>query len=193
MRGTLFHNTFVRYLFAIVLVASTFALRLWLIPLTGIGAPFVLFFAAVLVISVAAGIGPGICAIVLSVPLDAYMFAARAGYPPFQASGQGLLFAVDGIDRHLSDVSHEEGASSRAGYQEAKKRILLREANEQITRSMTQTREVIELRPTHSFRRISMPASPTSTRPHAGCSATIGTSCLARQSSRSFRSNMGRG
>jgi K+-sensing histidine kinase KdpD len=94
--GEPFHNTFVRYLFAILLVAITFALRLWLSPLTGIGAPFVLLFAAVLVISAAAGTGPGICAIVLSAPLNAYMFAARAGYPPFQAAGQGLLFAVDG-------------------------------------------------------------------------------------------------
>ena len=58
--GTLFHNTFVRYLFAIATVAITFALGSWLIPFTGTDAPFVLFFAAVLATSLAVGIGPGI-------------------------------------------------------------------------------------------------------------------------------------
>jgi len=95
--GTLFHNTFIKYLFAIVAVAITFALRVWLIPFTGTDAPFVLFFAAVLVTSLAAGSGPGMCAIVLSAPLAAYTFVTRAGDPPFQAAVLGLLFAVDGI------------------------------------------------------------------------------------------------
>ena len=52
----LFHNTIVRYLFAVVTVASTLALRIGLTPLTGTGAPFLLFFAAVLVTSMVAGI-----------------------------------------------------------------------------------------------------------------------------------------
>jgi PAS domain S-box-containing protein len=143
--GTLFHYTFVRYVFAIALVASTFALRLWLIPLTGTGAPFVLFFTAVLVISLAAGIGPGICAIVLSAPLEAYTFATRAGYPPFQAAGQGLLFAVDGlIAVYLTFFMKKERQAAQDANQ-------LRWANEQITRSMTQTREVIELSPDAFF------------------------------------------
>src|SRR5678815_4679299 len=94
---TLFHNTFVRYLFAIATVASTFALGVWLIPFTGTGAPFVLFFAAVLVTSLFAGIGPGICAVLLSMPLGAYMFVVRGGYPLSQAIFQSLLFSIDGI------------------------------------------------------------------------------------------------
>jgi len=40
---TLFPNTFVRYFFAIALAASTFALRSWLIPLTGTGALIVVY------------------------------------------------------------------------------------------------------------------------------------------------------
>jgi PAS domain S-box-containing protein len=144
--GTLFHYTFVRYLFAIALVAGTFALRLWLIPLTGTGAPFVLFFAAVLVISLAAGIGPGIFAIVISVPLEAYTFATRAGYPPFQAARQGLLFVVDGlIALYLTFFMKKERQAARDANQQ------LRWANEQITRSMTQTREAIELSPDAFF------------------------------------------
>src|SRR4026208_2414979 len=95
--GTLLHNTFLRYLFAIALVASTFALKLWLTPWTGTGAPFVLFFAAILVTSLFAGIGPGICAVVLSLPLGAYYtFDMGAGSSIAQASFQSLLFAVDG-------------------------------------------------------------------------------------------------
>ena len=75
--NSLFHYTIVRYLFAVATVASTFALRMWLIPFTGTGTPFVLFFAAVLVTSLMAGVGPGICAVLISVPLAAYMPVAR--------------------------------------------------------------------------------------------------------------------
>src|SRR5437899_12136942 len=87
--GTLLHNTVVRYLFAIATVASTFALRLWLVPFTGTDAPLMLFFAAVLVISLVAGIGPGICAIMISVPFAAYTFVTGASDPPLQAAFQG--------------------------------------------------------------------------------------------------------
>ena len=93
----LFQNTIFRYLFGIAAVASVFALRIWLIPLTGTGAPFVLFFAAVLVTSLFAGVGPAICAVLLSMPLGAYTFVMGAGYSIVQASFQSLLFAVDGI------------------------------------------------------------------------------------------------
>ena len=144
--ATLFHNTFVGYLFAIATVASTFALGVWLIPFTGTGAPFVLFFAAVLVTSLAAGIGPGICAIVLSAPLAAYTFVTRAGDPPFQAAVQGLLFAVDGIVVvYLAFLLKKD----RQAAQDANLR--LRCANEEIIRSMMRTREVIELAPDGFF------------------------------------------
>jgi PAS domain S-box-containing protein len=95
--NSLFQNTIFRYLFGIAAVASVFALRIWLIPLTGTGAPYVLFFAAVLVTSLFAGVGPAICAVLLSMPLGAYTFVAGAGYSIGQASFQSLLFAVDGI------------------------------------------------------------------------------------------------
>jgi PAS domain S-box-containing protein len=85
-----------RYLLAIFVVVLTFALRIWLIPLTGVGAPFVLFFAAVLVTTLFAGVGPGIWAVLLSIGLAAYTFVVGAGYPVFQAVFQSLFFAVDG-------------------------------------------------------------------------------------------------
>src|SRR5215510_9095804 len=144
--GTLFHNTFLRYLFAIAAVASTFALGSWLIPFTGRDAPFVLFFAAVLATSLAVGIGPGICVIVLSVPLAALTFVTREGYSPFQAVVEGLLFAVDGtIVVYLAFLMKK----GRQAAQDANQH--LRRANEGIVRSMMRTREVIELAPDAFF------------------------------------------
>ena len=105
----LFQNTIFRYLFAIAMVGSMFALRVWLIPFTGTGAPFVLFFAAVLVTSLFAGVGPAICVVLLSIPLGAYTFVMGAGYPIVQASFQSLLFAVDGIVVIYLTFPHEEG------------------------------------------------------------------------------------
>jgi PAS domain S-box-containing protein len=144
--GTLLHNTFVRYLFAIATVASTFTLGSWLIPFSGTDAPFVLFFAAVLATSVVAGIGPGIWVIVLSLPLAAYTFVTREGHSPFQAVVQGLLFAVDGIIVVYLAFLMKKG---RQAAQDANQR--LRWANEEIIGTITRTREVIELAPDAFF------------------------------------------
>jgi PAS domain S-box-containing protein len=144
--GTLFHNTFVRYLFALATVAITFGLGSWLIPFTGTDAPFVLFFAAVLATSLAVGVGPGIGVIVLSVPLETYTFVTREGHSLFQAIVQGLVFAVDGIIVVYLAFLMKKG---RQAAQAANQR--LRWANEGIIRSMARTREVIELAPDAFF------------------------------------------
>jgi K+-sensing histidine kinase KdpD len=124
---SLFQKTAVRYLFAVSTVASTFAVRIWLIPYTGTGAPFVLFFGAVLVASLFAGVGPGVCALVLSLPLAVYMFVTRAGYPPLQAAVQALLFAIDGtIVIYLTFLMKKW----RLALQDANRQ--LRDANEEI-------------------------------------------------------------
>jgi PAS domain S-box-containing protein len=86
-----------RYAFAVVTVAAAFAAKSVLEPLTGTGAPFVLFFGAVAATSVWAGGGPGICATLLSLPLGAYVFVVRAGYTESQAITQASLFAFDGL------------------------------------------------------------------------------------------------
>src|SRR5262245_40713022 len=124
---TLFRYAFVRYFFAIATVASTFALRLWLVPFTGTDAPLMLFFAAVLAISLVAGIGPGIWAIVISAPLAAYTFETGAGDPPFQAAVHGLLFAIEGtVVVYLAFLMKNE----RQAAHDANQR--LRRANEEI-------------------------------------------------------------
>jgi PAS domain S-box-containing protein len=87
----------VRYLLAVVAIASTFVVKVWLLPLTGTGAPFVLFFAAVLAVSFYLGTGPGIFAVLMSLPFAAYVFVVRAGYPVYQAVFQSLLFLTDGL------------------------------------------------------------------------------------------------
>src|SRR5688572_18795527 len=81
-----------RYLVALGAVIAAFALRVLLTPLTGTGAPFVLFFAAVLVTSLYVGTGPGLVALGTSLPIAAYMFVVRAGYPVDEAVFQALLY-----------------------------------------------------------------------------------------------------
>ncbi len=142
----LFQNTLFRYLFAFVVVTTTYAIRLWLVPLTGTGAPYVLTFAAVLAISLFAGVGPGICAVLLSVPLGAEIFVVRAGYPPFQAAVQALLFAVDGFVAVYLTFLVDKG---RRSLQDANQR--LRDANDEITRSVERSKDVIELAPDAFF------------------------------------------
>lgn len=86
-----------RYLVALGAVVTAFALRLLLTPLTGTGAPFVLFIAAVLITSLYVGTGPGLAALVTSLPIAAYAFVVRAGYPVDEAVFQVLLYAIDGL------------------------------------------------------------------------------------------------
>jgi PAS domain S-box-containing protein len=92
-----FENVLVRYAFGVVMVAVAFGLRKLLEPVTGTGAPFVLFFGAVVVTSLLAGPWPGVCVTLLSAPLGAYSFVFRAGYPPSQAAFQAALFSIDGL------------------------------------------------------------------------------------------------
>src|SRR6476659_9625632 len=142
----LFQQIIFRYLFAVATVASMFAVKVWLIRFTGTGAPFVLFFAAVLVTSLMAGVGPGICALLSSLPLAAYTFVTLAGYPHFQAAFQALLFVIDGIVVIYLTYLMKKG---RQAAQDANRQ--LSGANEEITISMARTREVIELSPDAFF------------------------------------------
>jgi PAS domain S-box-containing protein len=121
----LLQNTIFRYLFGIAAVAIVFALRVSLVRLTGTGAPFVLFFGAVLATSLFAGVGPAICAVLLSMPLGAYTFVMGAGYSVGQASFQALLFAVDGIVVIYLTSLTKKGARSLENA-----RLLVRESEE---------------------------------------------------------------
>ena len=93
-----------RYLIALGAVAAAFALRVLLTPLTGTGAPFVLFFAAVMVTSLYVGSGPGLVALVTSLPIAAYMFVVRAGYPVDRAVYQALSTRSTGSSSFTSHI-----------------------------------------------------------------------------------------
>ena len=151
--GTLFRNTLARYLFAIATVASAFVLRLWLIPLTSAGAPFVLFFGAILVTSRFAGVGPGICAVVISMFLGAYTFGIRAGYSVVQTFFQSLLFAVDGfiVVYLMFRMNRDRQAADDALQQLRGANEEITRTNDEIARTMSRTREIVELSPDAFF------------------------------------------
>jgi PAS domain S-box-containing protein len=103
-----------RYVFAVVTVIAAWGLRKLLEPVTGTGAPFVLFFGAVLVASLLGGRGPGILATLLSLPLGTYEFVVRAGYPLSQALPQAGLFAIDClVVTYMSSLTRRSEAHTR--------------------------------------------------------------------------------
>jgi PAS domain S-box-containing protein len=91
----LFGHAILPYAFAVGTVAAAFGLRKLLEPATGAGAPYVLFFGAVLMSSFLAGHRAGILATILSTLLGAHEFVVRAGAAPSQAAYQATLFTVD--------------------------------------------------------------------------------------------------
>jgi PAS domain S-box-containing protein len=145
-RANRLHQLIVRYLFAIAIVAGTFGVRVWLVPYTGAGAPFVLFFTAILVTSLLAGAGPGITALLISLPLAVHTFVTRAGYSFSQATFEALLFTADGtIIVYLTFLMRR----GRRAAQDVS--LQLRDATRQIAWSMARTHEVIELAPDAFF------------------------------------------
>ena len=135
-----------RYLVALGAVVTAFALRVLLTPLTGTGAPFVLFFAAVLVTSLYVGTGPGLVALVTSLPIAAYMFVVRAGYPVDEAVFQALLYAIDGlIVVYITHLTTQRRRTLDQANAE------LRRLRSEAERFAAHTHEVIELAPDAFF------------------------------------------
>ena len=113
---SLLQRSIIRYLFGLAMLAVAFFLRLMVAPLTGAGAPFVLFLGAMLVTSLIAGVGPGAGVLVIGLPLAAYMFIVPAGYSYSQAAFQALLYAIDGalILYLISRVNEARRVAQRA-------------------------------------------------------------------------------
>ena len=157
LRSRPFQGTIARYAFGVAVVLVAFVLRTVLEPITGSGAPFVLFFGAVVAASVWGGLGPGLCATLLSFLLGAYVFVVRAGYTVGQALTQASLFAADGlIVAYLS--------------------TLLTRAQRAAESAEARRRDLIELAPDAFFLANLEVASRTSTRAPAACSGTSGRS-----------------
>jgi len=134
-----------RYLAAVAAVAAALLLRMLLEPITGSGARFVLAFAAVLVVSLFIGTGPGLLTLALSLPLTAYL-SIHAGTPVSQAVFQALLYGVDGliILYVASIVTKRRQALDYANRE-------LRRLTQEAAQSEAHAREVIELSPDAFF------------------------------------------
>jgi PAS domain S-box-containing protein len=141
----LVENRIARYLLAIAAVAVAFGLRLAFVPLVGTRAPFGFFFAAVMATSVSAGVGPGVLALLLSLPIGA-AFVLRAGYPISHAAFLSLLFTAEGLVVIYLTFLIRQG---REAAQEANQQ--LRRANEEIRRAEARTHELLELAPDAFF------------------------------------------
>ena len=100
-----------RYLVALGAVGAALALRIVLTPVTGTGAPFVLFFAAGPVTSLYVGTGPGLLALVTSVPLATYMFVLRVGIPLMKGSLRRSCTQSTGSSSFTSRISRHEGVA----------------------------------------------------------------------------------
>src|SRR5262249_53765325 len=75
-----------------------------------------------------------------------YAFVTRAGYPPFQAAFQSLLFTADGfVVGYLAFLIRK----GRAAVEDANRRLW--SANQEIARSARRTREIIDLAPDAFF------------------------------------------
>jgi len=145
-RDRFIQSTAGRYAVGVAAVAVAVGLRLLLLPLTGKGAPFVLFFGATLVTSLLAGVGPALLSLAITLPIATGTFVLSLGYPVSQALFQALLYSVDGLiivyltmladlrRRRLQKSNHE-----------------LESANEQRARALAWTRETIELAPEAYF------------------------------------------
>jgi PAS domain S-box-containing protein len=95
--GRAVKQTIGNYALAAMAVSAAFGARMILEPVTGTGAPYVLFFGAIVATGLWVGAGPGILATMLSAVLGAYAFIVRAGFSPGQAVTQAALFVVDGM------------------------------------------------------------------------------------------------
>jgi PAS domain S-box-containing protein len=83
-----------RYGFAVIAVVLAFLLRKAIEPASGTGAPWVLLFGAILLTSILGGVGPGILASALSLPLGA-SFSWPNGFTAGEVAIQTGMFAID--------------------------------------------------------------------------------------------------
>ena len=136
----------VRYLFGLAMTASALGFRLLLSPWTGRGAPFVLFFGAMLLTSLVAGVGPGLFVLLVSLPMAAVTFAIPAGATASQAAFQSLLYAVDGL---IVLELTRQALQARGRLQHANHE--LEAAAARLERSEALARRIIELAPDAYF------------------------------------------
>jgi PAS domain S-box-containing protein len=105
-----------------------------------------LFFAAVLVTSLVAGVGPSLVVLSLGLPVAAFKFAIPNGATVHQATFQALLYSVDGlIIIYLTHVTQRARRRLQATNRD------LNEAAGSLRRSEARTREIVDLSPDAYF------------------------------------------
>jgi PAS domain S-box-containing protein len=143
---TLLERSVPRYLFAVAMVAVAYGLRLWFGPAACQGAPLMLCFGAVMVSSLLAGVGPGVVALLLSLPVATVAIAIPSGGSAQSVVAQALLYGFDGLlALYVGSLTY----LARRELQHAN--VELRKANDELSSSIHQTREIIELAPDAYF------------------------------------------
>jgi PAS domain S-box-containing protein len=136
----------VRYLFALAMVGVAFGLRMLLARWTGKGAPFVLFFGAMLLTNLLVGVGPSLVVLLVSLPIAALNFAVPGGATANQAAFQALLYGLDGLAiiylTRLTQVAQRRLERANGD---------LRQAAENFRTAEARTRDIIELSPDAYF------------------------------------------
>jgi PAS domain S-box-containing protein len=128
---------------------------------TGQGAPFVLFFGAVVLSSFLWGVGPGLLSGIVAAPVAAYLFVYAAGYTVDQAVAQTLVFLVEvsiicvlaarfAQAKRRSELNEQAAREAEAQIRNLQQKeheahIRIEEANASLQRSETELREAQRL------------------------------------------------
>ena len=119
----------IHYLIACAAVAVAATLRLALVPLTGLGAPWVVFFTAVVLVALYLGRGPALLATLLGALTAMVMFVLPSGYSVSQAVVQAVLWTIDGLILiHLATLitrGRAEAEAAGAALQDSEERLRL--------------------------------------------------------------------
>jgi PAS domain S-box-containing protein len=86
-----------RYAFALVAVLIAFVLRMGLVPMAGRGAPFVVYFTALLATSLYAGPGPAMLSLAVSLPLAVGSMPPTHDRTALRLAYQTLLYLANGM------------------------------------------------------------------------------------------------
>jgi two-component system CheB/CheR fusion protein len=119
----------VGYFAAVAAVATAALVRTALEPLTGIGAPWVTFFTAVVVVVMFFGRGPALVATFLSAIVGVGLFVLPAGYSRANMIYQASLWIIDGVIlSHLASLlarRRAQAIASAAALRRSEERLRL--------------------------------------------------------------------
>lgn len=117
------------YLLAAVAALIVAGLRIVLAPLTGVGAPWVVFFTAVALVALYLGRGPALFATLISASAGMWLFVLPAGHSPLNALAQSVLWILDGVlISHMAMLlkrRHAEAMAAATALRQSEQRLRL--------------------------------------------------------------------